>query len=270
MALMTRRVARENPHLYDLMFGLSTRRATYRPLSDSDVRSSGRSPAFRAAYVYLAEACARLVSSGRVGRQEPEAVTAQLWSYVHGCITLELAEHFAEFDDPVAQVLLPMGVNLVVGLGDDRERAQASHEAGRASTTRSHGGAKVRRALSETLLTAGPSQVTQAVCVMHPSSFGCDSRRRPPDRDPEERQRRLELVSGGHLNAPPLPSVDPDRLTCGVRVLTVFPSPPRGHDQRKLEAREQWKNPLPARGSLPGVCSLRSPSSLGGAESESS
>src|SRR6266487_3283535 len=61
---------------------------------------------------------------------------------------------------------------------------------------------------------------------MHPSSFGCDSRRRPPDRDPEERQRRLELVSGGHLNAPPLPSVDTDRLTRGVRVLTVFPSPP--------------------------------------------
>jgi hypothetical protein len=47
MALMTRRVARENPHLYDLMFGLSTRRATYRPLSDSNVRLSGRSPAFR-------------------------------------------------------------------------------------------------------------------------------------------------------------------------------------------------------------------------------
>src|SRR5438552_2420989 len=130
MALTTRRVARENPHLYDLMFGLSTRRATYRPLSDSDVRSSGRSPAFRGAYVHLADACARLVSSGRVGRQEPEAVAAQLWSYVHGCITLELADHFAELDDPVAQVLLPMGVNLVVGLGDDREGAQASHEAG--------------------------------------------------------------------------------------------------------------------------------------------
>jgi AcrR family transcriptional regulator len=130
MALMTRRVARENPHLYDLMFGLSTRRATYRPLSESGVRSSGRSPAFMDAYVHLAEACARLVSSGRVGRQEPDAVAAQLWSYVHGCITLELADHFAEFDDPVAQVLLPMGVNLVVGLGDDRERAQSSHKSG--------------------------------------------------------------------------------------------------------------------------------------------
>src|ERR687897_2876748 len=130
MALTTRRVARENPHLYDLMFGLSTRRATYRPLSDSDVRLSGRSPAFRGAYIHLAEACARLVSSGRVRQQAPEAVAAQLWSYVHGCTTLELADPFAEFGDPVAQVLQPMGVNLAVGLGDDRERAQASHEAG--------------------------------------------------------------------------------------------------------------------------------------------
>jgi AcrR family transcriptional regulator len=130
MALTTRRVARENPHLYDLMFGLSTRRATYRPLPDSDVRFSGRSPAFQGAYRHLSEACARLVSSGRVQQQEPEALAAQLWSFVHGCITLELAEHLVEFDDPVAQVLQPMGVNLAVGLGDTRERAHASHEAG--------------------------------------------------------------------------------------------------------------------------------------------
>src|SRR5881397_259060 len=47
-------IARENPHLYDLMFGLSTRRATYRPLPESDARLSGRSPAFHGAYVHLA------------------------------------------------------------------------------------------------------------------------------------------------------------------------------------------------------------------------
>ena len=52
-----------------------------------------------------------------------------LWSFVHGYISLELAEHFVEVDDPVAQVLVPMGVNLAVGLGDERERAEASHEA---------------------------------------------------------------------------------------------------------------------------------------------
>jgi AcrR family transcriptional regulator len=128
MALTCRRIARENPHLYDLMFGLSTR-STYRPQPDSDVRLSGRSPAFRGAYAHLIGACARLVVSGRVGQQAPEVVAAQLWSFVHGFITLELAEHFVEFDDPVVEVMLPLGVNLVVGLGDKPQRARASHQA---------------------------------------------------------------------------------------------------------------------------------------------
>jgi AcrR family transcriptional regulator len=129
LALTCRRVARENPHLYDLMFGLSTR-ATYRPLPDSDVRLSGRSPAFRSAYVHVTDACARLVGSGRVGQAEPDVIAAQLWSFVHGFVTLELAEHFVEFADPVVQVMLPMGVNLLVGLGDKPQRARASHQAG--------------------------------------------------------------------------------------------------------------------------------------------
>ncbi|NEC91106.1 TetR/AcrR family transcriptional regulator [Streptomyces sp. SID12501] len=129
MALTCRRMAHENPHLYDLMFGLSTR-ATYRPLSDSDLRLSGHSPGFREAHAHVAAACERFVRSGRGRQQRPEAVAAQLWSFVHGYITLELAEHFVEFDDAVAQVLLPMGVNFSVGLGDRRERAEASHEAG--------------------------------------------------------------------------------------------------------------------------------------------
>jgi hypothetical protein len=128
LALTCRRVARKNPHLYDLMFGLSTR-ATYRPPTDSDVRLSGRSPAFRAAYSHVSLACERLVSSGRVRQQDPEVVAAQLWSFVHGFITLELAETFVGFDDPVRQVMLPIGVNLTVGLGDTCKRAEASHEA---------------------------------------------------------------------------------------------------------------------------------------------
>jgi hypothetical protein len=60
---------------------------------------------------------------------DPDALAAQLWSFVHGFITLELAETFVDRGDPARQVLLPMGVNLSVGLGDTRECAQASHEA---------------------------------------------------------------------------------------------------------------------------------------------
>jgi AcrR family transcriptional regulator len=125
-ALTCRRVARDNPHLYDLMFGLSTR-GTYRQQTESSC-ASGRSHAFLGAYTHVLEACARLVSTGRVRQQDPQCIAAQLWSFAHGFITLELAETFIGFDDPVRQVLLALGVNVCVGLGDTRERAEASHE----------------------------------------------------------------------------------------------------------------------------------------------
>lgn len=127
MAGVCRRIARANPHLYDLMFGLSTR-STYRPSPDAGSRLSGHSPAFRTAYAHVVDGCGRLVDSGRVGAREPEVVAAQLWSYVHGFISLELADHFVEFEDPLSEVLLPMGVTFTVGLGDTLERATASHE----------------------------------------------------------------------------------------------------------------------------------------------
>lgn len=132
MALACRRLAGVSPHLYDVMFGLSAR-STYRPLGEPDGSPSGHSPAFRRAYRHLVEGCRRLAQSGRVTTANPEMVAAQLWSMVHGFITLELGGHFAAFADPVNDVLCTMGVNFYVGLGDDRELAEASHRAARRS-----------------------------------------------------------------------------------------------------------------------------------------
>lgn len=126
MAIGCRRIAGANPHLYDLMFGLSTR-ATYRPAAGAGSRLSGHSPAFRAAYAHVVDACARLASSGRISSTRPEVVAASVWSYVHGYISLELADHFVELEDPLTEVLVPMGVTFCVGLGDVPERALASH-----------------------------------------------------------------------------------------------------------------------------------------------
>jgi AcrR family transcriptional regulator len=129
MALATRRFAQDNPHRYDLMFGLSTR-GSYRPLQAVRSDASGRSEEFQAAYGQLVQACIRLVRSGRVRSDEdPEAVAPQLWSAVHGFVTLELGDHFAQFPDPVRQVLQPMMVNVLVGLGDGPEVCHASHTA---------------------------------------------------------------------------------------------------------------------------------------------
>ena len=126
MALAVREVARSNPHLYDMMFGLSTR-ATYRPASDKAMRRSGHSEAFTAAYAHVTAACERLVTSAGV-TAAPEMIAAGLWSTMHGYISLELADHFVEFEDPVSSVMMPAGVVFTVGLGGDPERAQASHE----------------------------------------------------------------------------------------------------------------------------------------------
>jgi AcrR family transcriptional regulator len=129
MALATRRFAQNNPHLYDLMFGLSTR-GSYRPVQAAQSGASSRSKEFQTAYAHLVQACIRLVSSGRVHSDEdPEAIAPQLWSAVHGFVTLELGDTFAQFPDPVRQVLQPMMVNIFVGLGGDPEAADASHTA---------------------------------------------------------------------------------------------------------------------------------------------
>lgn len=71
---------------------------------------------------------ARLVASGRISSAAPEVVAAQLWSFVHGFISLELADHFTDFKDPLTKVLVPLGVTFCVGLGDDRAKALASHK----------------------------------------------------------------------------------------------------------------------------------------------
>lgn len=127
MALTTLSYARANPHLYDAMFGLSTR-ATYRPTPARGERRAGHSPSFHAAYAHVIEAAARLSTVGGLAVEDPTAAAGALWSFVHGYVTLELANHFTEFADPVRQVLVPMGVTFCVGLGADRASALASHE----------------------------------------------------------------------------------------------------------------------------------------------
>ena len=124
MALAARRFAKANPHLYDMMFGLSTR-GSYRPLSVAD-----RDPAnnFGNVYTSLVEASRRLLRSGRIRPDgDPESLATQLWSAVHGYIALELSDHLARFDDPVRQVLEPMMANITVGLGDEARLANESH-----------------------------------------------------------------------------------------------------------------------------------------------
>ncbi|QII07245.1 TetR/AcrR family transcriptional regulator [Rhodococcoides fascians A25f] len=121
MALCVRGMARGNPHLYDMMFGLSTR-GTYRAAAPATVT---RKP-FSDAYEVLARACQDLASSDRIDVEDGELIAAQLWSLVHGFVSLEAAGHFDDHGDAVLAVLAPMAVTHMVGFGEDRTYAAHS------------------------------------------------------------------------------------------------------------------------------------------------
>lgn len=126
MALACRDFAMRNAHLYDLMFGLSIQ-GRYSPVrGESTTTPKVGSAAFMASYSYLVGGCERLIKGNGVRKMEPDLMAAQLWSTLHGFILLELGGHFAATSNPPAEILVPMCINLIVGLGADRERAQAS------------------------------------------------------------------------------------------------------------------------------------------------
>jgi len=109
--------ARQNPHLYAVMFGTASL-GKYRPQT-ADERERGR-------YTFdeIVETAGRAVEQGRLRPAEPLAIASQLWTAIHGYVMLDVGGYFGE--DGVENVLVPMFVSLLSGLGADPDAALAS------------------------------------------------------------------------------------------------------------------------------------------------
>jgi AcrR family transcriptional regulator len=109
--------ARQNPHLYAVMFGAASL-GTYRPLNDAE-RATGQ-------YTFdeLVDGARRAVEQGRLRAEDPGHIAAQLWTAMHGYAILDVGGYFR--DDGIRQVLVPMFANLLAGLGADPVRARTS------------------------------------------------------------------------------------------------------------------------------------------------
>lgn len=118
--------ASDNPHLFDLMFGLSTPggyRQIERPKrSPGEDGKSSLDDALRP----LISHSKRAMTLKRVRRQDPEKMAAEIWGSVHGFTSLELSGYYSHFDDPVKEVFMPLMSHIAVGLGDDPRRAARS------------------------------------------------------------------------------------------------------------------------------------------------
>lgn len=116
MVLACRTFARRNPHLYDLMFGLSID-GRYNPSRGVSAMTPGQSAAFKVTYAVLISACARLVDKELLPRVDPALVALQLWSAAHGFIMLELSGYFANVAAPPEEILVSMCNHVVIGMG---------------------------------------------------------------------------------------------------------------------------------------------------------
>jgi AcrR family transcriptional regulator len=122
-----RRFALDNPHLYRMMFGVSTPKSdqqNFRDLSLGD--SPSALPEGTTAFGILARVTARAAAEGRVDVPDTVAFAAQIWSAIHGYVLLEMAGFFGADGNGLTEVLAPLTIALLVGAGDERERVEAS------------------------------------------------------------------------------------------------------------------------------------------------
>jgi AcrR family transcriptional regulator len=116
-----RRVALANPHLYAVMFAsapLAGYRITGKALTMGNYT-----------FDQIVEATRRAITAGRFHPGDPILAATQLWSAAHGFAMAEMAGYTSHDQRAARQLLLPLMVNLAVGLGDERAAAAGSAEA---------------------------------------------------------------------------------------------------------------------------------------------
>jgi AcrR family transcriptional regulator len=112
-----------NPQLYRLIFGLSAGAPLRAAAPEFDAGVSWRLPEGEATFSILLESVDRVIEAGEIRRQDPRTAAIQILSATHGYLLLTIGG-FAE--EERRRAVLPMAVDLMVGLGADRERTERS------------------------------------------------------------------------------------------------------------------------------------------------
>jgi AcrR family transcriptional regulator len=122
-----RNAAIANPNLYAVTFGQVSPggfRAVVRDITVEKIRAEPDEGirAFR----FLLDAADAAINAGRFHPGEPFIAAAQLWSGLHGYVTLEMAGTFGTDGHAMTQILGPLTRTLAIGLGDTPEAATES------------------------------------------------------------------------------------------------------------------------------------------------
>lgn len=129
MGLAYHEFALANPQLYQLIFGTSGPASLKAYRSDITVSGSATNRAeWAASFGALHSAVHRMMSAGRIRDDDELAVAGRLWSINHGAVMLEMAGFFGHEGHGLTQILGPLIIDTLVGMGDDRDAATRSLE----------------------------------------------------------------------------------------------------------------------------------------------
>jgi AcrR family transcriptional regulator len=127
MGARYREFALANPQRYQMMFGASSE-SLNRHHADLTVTGTATDDAeFAVSFEALLTAVRRMIQAGRVrGDDGDSAIAGRLWSLTHGEVLLEIAGFFGDEGHGMTQILAPLMIDVLVGMGDDREKATQS------------------------------------------------------------------------------------------------------------------------------------------------
>jgi AcrR family transcriptional regulator len=118
--------ALSHPQLYRLMFGLTGGRLRlHKGLEMTVTGTLANFPEGQAAAEVMVRSLDRVKAAGRIRRVDSVIAAGQFLSATHGYVLLEIGGAFGRHGEG-RQVIAPLAVNLMVGLGDSREAAERS------------------------------------------------------------------------------------------------------------------------------------------------
>ncbi|WP_238997396.1 TetR-like C-terminal domain-containing protein, partial [Mycolicibacterium sp. CBMA 361] len=112
------------PQHYQVIFGTAV------PASLSSCRTdltvTGHATSRDTSFQVLCASVRRMIDAGRIRDDGEAAVAGRIWSICHGAVTLEMAGFFGTEGHGLRDILSPLTVDFLVGMGDERDRAEAS------------------------------------------------------------------------------------------------------------------------------------------------
>ncbi|OBK78622.1 TetR/AcrR family transcriptional regulator [Mycobacterium sp. 1164985.4] len=121
-----REFALQNPQRYQMMFGTAAE-SLNRYHADLTVTGSATARSeWAMSFEALLDGVRRMIEADRIRDDGEAAVAGRLWSISHGAVLLEIAGFFGHEGHGLTQILGPLIVDTLVGMGDERDRTMES------------------------------------------------------------------------------------------------------------------------------------------------